>query len=223
MKYFIDNNFSVNLFLKQLKNFLDKIYNPPPIVHTADKCKMYISLPYYGFISEKIRYELDSIILNMFPQINFKLVFDNSLSIQSFFKHKKTLPAHICSSVIYLYECEDCTSSYVGSTIRQFQCRQAEHMNVSVRTGSPLASPNHSAILQHSRSTSHGIFSRNFKILRKTHNKIDIRTLESLYITKIKPNLNSGVPVDLDVFSFWLQNENVSKASDMLPFLHLIK
>ena len=45
-------------------------------------------------------------------------------------------------------------------------------------------------------------FIKNFKILNKTHNKKDIRTLESLHITKTKPNLNTGVPVDLDVFSF---------------------
>ena len=84
----------------------------------------------------------------------------------------------------------------------QFQCRQAEHMNVSVRTGLPLTLPNHSAILQHSKSTGHEIFQRNFKILSKTYNKKDIISLESLYITKSKPNLNTGVPVDLDVFSF---------------------
>ena len=201
-QYFKNNNFPVNLFQKHLKSFLHKIYNPSPIVHTVDKRKMYISLPYYGYISEKIRSELDSIILKMFPHLNVKLAFNNSFSIKSFFKHKESLPAHVCSSVIYLYKCEDCSSSYIGSTIRQFQCRQAEHMNVSVRTGLPLASPNHSAILQHSKSTGHGIFQRNFKILNKTHNKKDIRTLESLYITKTRPNLNTGVPVDLDVFSF---------------------
>ena len=73
---------------------------------------------------------------------------------------------------------------------------------MSVLTGSPRASPNHSAILQLSKSTSHGIFSCDFKILCKTRNRMYVRALESQYITRIKPNLNSGKPVDLDVFSF---------------------
>ena len=52
------------------------------------------------------------------------------------------------------------------------------------------------------KSTVHDIFQCNFKILNKTHNKKDIRTLEALHIVKTKPNSNSGVPVDLDVLSF---------------------
>ena len=61
-------------------------------------------------------------------------------------------------------------------------------MNVSVRTGLPLTSPNHSAILLHSKSTGHGIFQNNFKIINKAHNKKDIRTLDALNIVKTKPN-----------------------------------
>ena len=55
-------------------------------------------------------------------------------------------------------------------------------MNIFVLTGSPLTLPNHLALLQLSKSNSHGIFPRNFKILCKAHFKIDIR--------KIRQNLS---------------------------------
>ena len=90
-----------------------------------------------------------------------------------------------------------------GSTKRQFQCRKAEYLGLSVRTGKPLQALNNSAIMDHHYKTNHNISTNNFEILSKcTNNIYDLRTIESSYISKFKPNLNSGIPVELDIFSF---------------------
>ena len=79
----------------------------------------------------------------------------------------------------------------------------SEHLGVSVRTGKPLQTPNHSAIMEHHCNTNHRISTNQFEILSKCPNNLyDLRTIESLYITKLKPNLNSGLPIDLEIFTF---------------------
>ena len=114
------------------------------------------------------------------------------------FNHKDKIITPMCSSVIYLYTCLGCNSQYVGSTIRQLQCRISEHKGLSVRTKLPLSSPNYSSIREHSQNTNHNITDNQFKILTAT-NKIDIRILESLYIHKMKPKLNHNTPYDLNI------------------------
>ena len=85
-----------------------------------------------------------------------------------------------------------------GSSIRQLNCRVAEHMNVSVRTLLPTTSPNYSAIMEHHTTTKHSFNQSNFTILSKS-NKNDLRVLESLYIHKLKPSLNNNTPFDLKI------------------------
>ena len=182
-------------------SFLDSIYNDKIKQSTAEKRKIYFSLPYMGYISDKIKCEIHELVNKRFPHLDLILVFRNNFTIGSFCKHKESLPAPLCSSVIYIYNCGECNSSYIGSTKRQFRCRIAEHMGVSVRTGRPLQAPNHSAIMEHHCITKHNISTNNFKILSKCNNNLyDLRTIESLYITKIKPNLNSGLPIELDIY-----------------------
>ena len=156
-----------------------------------------------GYISDRLKCEVSELVSRRFPHLNLFLVFKNNFTINTFFKHKESLPAPQCSYIIYIYNCGECSSSYIGSTKRQFRCRIAEHLGVSVRTGRPLQAPNYSAIMDHHNRTNHNICKDNFKILSKCNNNLyDLRTLESLYISKLKPTLNSGLPIELDVVSF---------------------
>ena len=93
---------------------------------------LYISFLYYGYISEKIRYELKNIVYRRFPQINFKAVFRSKCMIMSLFRQEEKLPTSMCSSLVYDYRCLLCNKKYIGSTVRQFQSRIKEHMGVSV-------------------------------------------------------------------------------------------
>ena len=158
---------------------------------------VYISFPYYGYISEKVRCELKDVIYKRFPQINFKPIFRNNYMIGSLFKHKEKLPTSMRSSIIYDYKCLLCNKQYIGSTVRQFQCRILEHMGVSVRTGLPMANNPNSAIYNHRYDSGHQIQVDQFKVRKSCYNKYDVRLLEALYIKKERPELNDGLPVEL--------------------------
>lgn len=201
--FFLANGFPLKLFQSCVKGFLSSIYSSKTKPCIVPKHKLYFSMPYMGYISDKLKNELQNIISKRFPHLDLVLVFKNNFTIHSFFKHKEKLSIPLCSSVVYLYKCGECNSSYIGSTKRQFRCRIAEHLGLSVRTGKPLQTPNNSAIMDHHYRTNHNISTNNFEILSKCANNIyDLRTIESLYISKFKPNLNSGTPVELDIFSF---------------------
>ena len=65
----------------------------------------------------------------------------------------------------------------------------SQHRGRSYRTGNYLTCPENSKILEHSLNSGHAIVENDFKILDCCDN-LNIRTLESLYIHKLKPSLN---------------------------------
>ena len=197
--FFTNNGFPINLYYSQLKKFLDKIYVSGSNIQTASKKRMYVSFPYYGYVSERLRTEVLNIVRDHYPQIELKLIFTNKFSVGSLFRFKERLPTPLCSGIIYTYQCALCNECYTGSTTRQLQCRIAEHMGRSVRTNRPLSKKPISSIYDHSFETGHPISKDNFKIIDR-HNKVNqLRILESLYIFRTKPSLNDGLPVQLPV------------------------
>ena len=71
-------------------------------------------------------------------------------------------------------------------------------MGISVRTDLPLATIPNSSIFQHERETGHRIKKSNFKIISFA-NKASLRTVDALHIVKNKPELNSGLPLELSL------------------------
>ena len=107
------------------------------------------------------------------------------------------------SSVVYLYSCGQCTSSYVGQSSKQLKVRVSQHKGCSFRTDS---NPGKSNILDHSLTANHPITIENFKILASC-DRFDLRLLESFFIHKLKPSLNDQhISTDLliDILSFIL-------------------
>ena len=197
-KFFHDNGYPDSIFLKQIKQFLDKIYIPNQSASTVSKQKVYFSLPYYGYISDIIGRDIKQIVEKHIPQIQLILIFTNTFSIGTFFKHKEKLTEALSSCVIYKYKCVLCNKHYIGSTARQLPCRIAEHMGVSVRTGLPLSTTPNSSIYNHESETGHRIQRLNFSIVAFS-NKASLRTVEALHIVKDKPELNCGLPVELSL------------------------
>ena len=196
--YFTDNCFPPYLFYKRVKQFLDKLYDSRNKMPTVSRQKLYVKFPYYGYITDKIVSDLNSFITKFYPQLHITIVCVNTFSIQSFFKHKEALPEYLCSSIIYQYNCMSCNAHYIGSSKRQFRCRMAEHSGFSVRTGRPLQTPSFSSIRDHAQQNDHIVTSQQFKILGKS-NAQDLRLLESIYIGKLKPTLNTTSPMELDI------------------------
>ena len=199
--FFFINKFPINLFNLHLKKFLNNIYNPisQPIINVP-KHKIYCKIPYCGYLTNKIKIDLTNFICKHFPQLNVRLISVNKKSIGSFFKHKHRLPDYLCSSIIYSFSSLDSDEvQYIGSTIRQLQCRIDEHKGISVRTKMPITKPLFSAIRDHCHNKNITISDKQFKIINHSFNPTDIRTLESLHITKQKPPLNTGIPVELNI------------------------
>ena len=118
-------------------------------------------------------------------------MFKNSFTIGSFFKCKDKVPDSMCSDIIYKYDCSSCNARYIGSSIRTLHQRMSEHRGVSFRTGRFISNPSHSEIRNHVLSADHVLKIENFSILDTARDRNDLRILESLYIFKLKPNLNS--------------------------------
>ena len=195
---FQHNNFPLNIIHHQIKSFLNKIDQPITKPQIVPKKRIYIKLPYYGYIFENIKQGIDNIIEKHFPHLDLKICFVNSFQIGSFFNHKDRLGMGMCSSIVYLFKCMEYNSKYVGSSVRQFNYRVAEHLNISVRSRLPISTPNYSAIMEHHTNTKHSFDSSNYTILNKS-NKYNLRILQSLYIHRIKPSLNNNTPYDLNI------------------------
>ena len=194
VNYFYNNGFPRHIVYREINRFLNKIMHPKPIYDTADKLKLFLSLPYFGHQSEKMKIEIEKIMAKYFPQINIRIVLSNKNTTGSFFRYKDVVPKMQRSSVIYKYCCGQCPSTcYVGSTTRPLYMRVAEHSGCSFYTGNRLASPKETAVLVHSTEFSHNVAEENFKIVGATNNEISLRILESLHIFREKPNLNKTV------------------------------
>ena len=179
------------LIEKHISQFLAKKYSPPPDGDTAVTQKLYFSLPYFGYQSEKLSKELTVLLHKFIPDVQFNIILSNNFRIGSFFNYKDKLPKAMQSSLVYKFSCVRCTSEYIGSTSRVLHVRVAEHAGRSSRSGRPLAVPPHSNIREHQQTCDSPIALDNFSILNSYSNQNDLRILESLYIFKLKPSLNS--------------------------------
>ena len=158
-----------------------------------------MSFPYFGYISDILKKDIRTYVEKLYPQIDLRLAFKNSFSVGSFFRLKEPMPTSLCSNVVYTYNCALCNECYTGSTQRQLQCRIAEHLGISVRTGLPVSKLPYSAIYDHREEKDHPINKKNFKIVGRSSNIYSLRMLEALYIFKNKPKMNTGLPVELSV------------------------
>ena len=88
---------------------------------------------------------------------------------------------------------ETCETAYVGSTTRTLETRAAEHRGWSLCSDTILGSPSQSSIGAHSEQcvgARHLVNFKDFKIINSFKSKLDLHIAESLYIFKLKPNLN---------------------------------
>ena len=200
-QYFAKNGYPLGLVNSHIKKFLAKKYesfdqhDSPPTEHH------YISLPFFGPQSEKLKIELNSILVKFFPSISFRIILVNSNKIGSFFRYKDSLPVASRSSVIYQFTCPRCGDQYVGSTRRMLSVRCSEHAARSHRTGRRLAVEPHSAVRQHCEQACDAPVSiDSFKVIDYDKNSVSLLILESLYIFKNKPvlnDVNSAFPLNI--------------------------
>ena len=185
-KFFKSNGFNSNLFNSQVRKFINNKFQPPVRIPTANKEKMYISLPHLGDLSEKMISALTASLSNFYPQIDFRFVNSNNFRIGSFFKVKDQLPKALVSSLVYKFTCPNCRIGYIGSSFRNFKTRMDEHIGQSSRTGRPLSQPPQSVVREHSETCKFKLGCDHFSIVDSCKNIDSLRILESLYIKKVK-------------------------------------
>ena len=184
-----NNGYPAHLLDKYVKLFLNNIFSPKTPIPTVPKRKFYISLPFYGSISETAYLHLFRTLSSHFTHLNFQPVPKTSTTIGSFFRSKDRVPDELQADVIYQYTCGGCKSAYVGSTHRRSLERFSEHLGISHRTKKPLNSPPFSHIRNHGYNNNHPISLRSFKIIDSA-SPSNLAISESLHILKINPSIN---------------------------------
>ena len=189
-KYFSGNKYPQQIFQQVLTKYLNDKFQPKPNIITVPKFDVYIKLQYLGSHSYHCKKHLIELINRYFPQVNLKIIFTNNCTIGSFFRFKDKIPRLLTSGIIYKYTCGQCQSIYIGETQKQLAFRISQHRGISFRTSQPLGTVTHSKIRDHSINSDHPIKEDNFKIIDSA-TLSDLRILESIYIHKHMPNLNS--------------------------------
>ena len=189
--YFIDNGYPLSLINSHIKKFLSKQFTQSSSPDNPPTNVKYVTLPFFGPQSEKLKLEFLSLLTKYIPDFTFKIILVNNYKVGRFFNYKDALPLMSRSSVVYQYKCPQCGAMYVGSTTRTLHVRTAEHAGRSHRTGRILSQPPHSSVREHAEgSCDTPVSSSNFSILDRCNEKVGLRILESLYIFKHHPKLN---------------------------------
>ena len=200
-KFFCQNGFGLNLIESRISKKLNSIFEPDPIVSSVSKQIIHCKIPYMSnSINKQFNSEILKLVSKFFPQVNLRLIFFNSNTVQSFFPFKDVIPKSMRSSIVYKYECGICNSTYYGESIRHFKTRIAEHSGFSSRTGLPLTSRAKSNIYGHFSKTGHEILPGYFEIVQSVKQQNDLKIAESIDIHRFKPTLNemvTSVPLNI--------------------------
>ena len=185
------NGFGYRFVDKQIGIFLSNKFNSSCRM-ISDKQKLYFTIPYFGSQSDELRTEISKLLHKYFSNISFQLILCNPYKLRNFFSYKDKISKGMRSALVYKYCCARCASEYVGSTSRALATRVAEHAGRSFRTNRILTNPPNSNIYEHANNCDSPITLDNFSILNSCSNISDLHILESLYIYKLKPVLNSS-------------------------------
>ena len=127
-----------DLIDKCIKEFLDRILTPKPVVSTVPKKELIITLPYLGKLSLQICTRINRIMKNKLPYCNVQFVFQTKCKISNFFTFKDKIPLVLRSGIVYKF--------HYDKTKRHFKVRMCEHLGISALTGKRVKGDDDSAI-----------------------------------------------------------------------------
>ena len=195
------NSYPRDLINKCIKEFLDKILTPKPVVSTVPKKDLIIALPYLGKLSLQIRTRINRIMKNKLPHCNAQFVFQTKCKINNFFTSKDKIPSVLRSGIVYKFQCGSCNATYYGKTKRHFKVRMCEHLGISALTGKRVKEDDDPAIKEHLLFCNHTPDFEDFLILATNNNDFKVMLTESLLINRNHPPLNKNKQsLPLEVF-----------------------
>ena len=83
--YFHSNGYPISLIKSKFNQISIRKLATLTLVPTVDKKLMFISIPYFGQQSEKLKLEVASLVSKFFPRLNSRIILSNKLTISSFF------------------------------------------------------------------------------------------------------------------------------------------
>ena len=87
------NSYPQDLIEKCIKEFLDKMLAPMPVVSTVPKKDLLVALPYLGKLPLQIRTRINHIMKNKLLYCNVRFVFQTKCKISNFFTFKGKIPS----------------------------------------------------------------------------------------------------------------------------------
>ena len=185
---------------KCIKEFLDKILAPKPVVSTVPKKNLVIGLPYLGKLSLQIRTRINRIMKNKLPYCNIRFVFQTKCKISNFFTFKDKSPSLLRSVIVYKFHCGSCNATYYGETKRHLKVRMCEHLGISALNGKRVKDDDDSTIKERLLFCNHIPDFEDFSILATINNDFKVTLMESLLINRDQPPLNKNkqsLPLEL--------------------------
>ena len=186
------NAYSLKFIDKCISKFLNKIYDPKPVVTTVPKKELRILLPFLGNISKITRTRLTKTLTKHLKFCKLSIVFQTSNRLRNYFKFKDNVPETLRSNCIYKFTCGSCTASYNGKTFRHMKVRVSEHQGVSPRTGKLVKGTLSTSVRDHMLVCDHKVAWEDFSILGRESNHYLLELKESLFIKRNKPSLNKN-------------------------------
>ena len=133
------------------------------------------------------------------------VIFQSKNWLSSFFKFKDSIPLHLCSHLIYKFQCSNCNITYYSKTERHLKVRAGEYISKSPLTGKIVNNYKKTSVKDHCLLSGHVCSFEDFTVLNHESHKFKRLIKESLLVSKDKPLLNKQVK-SLKLEFFWFNS-----------------
>jgi hypothetical protein len=190
----LKNEFPNAFIDKIIHTLLSNFFNPAPIYFGPKKERIFISLPYFGKHTDRLRRTIKKFCKNVIPEKDITFYFKTGLRISNLFRIKDCTPLDMRSNVVYSYTCPSCNARYIGETTRHLRERISEHRGVSHLTGKVMKTKIHSSIRDHLLSCPNSVCTpKQFKIIAVGRTECELLVKERLLIKHHMPQLNANI------------------------------
>ena len=128
------NSCTHDLVDKCIKEFLDKIVPPKPVVSPVPKKDLVIALPYLRKFSFQMRTRINRIMKNKPSYCNIRGFFNTKCKISDIFTFKDTIPSFLGSGIVYKFQCGVCNGTIYGKTNSHIKIRMSKHLAIFRRS-----------------------------------------------------------------------------------------
>ena len=188
----LKNGYPVTLIDKCINIFFLRLYKPKEILHTVEKMKLSISLPFLGKQSLEVKRKLENLFSKTMPYCKLRVLFKSSKKLFHFFSYKDKIPQKLWSHNVYHYKCTRCYSCYIGLAERHTYIRYCDHLGISWQTDKKIVGVK-TEVKEHLTTCKCDADLDNFKVIANESDTMRLKIKESLFIKRDKPSLNKNV------------------------------